>query len=345
MRPVYHVASALVAEAQFEALGKQLDRTHTAASLRSLAESLTVLRRGLAPKLAPDPHSTACPPPPLSLTDPDLVRRRARAGGQSAFAVDRPWAGSPSATTPYMSPRARDTALGCHPTNNVPGDVEPPPTFCRMRAEQRHCDRGLVPIGGLARRCPHQGGQPGSWAAIRSSRRLVSAARPAALVTARARANAAAASVARVGSQVAAASPLSAKARACSAATFRSARASSVSAAVSASLKPAPHRRSVQLKQGQCLQEQQRQLLGRVGPLPPRGRRGQRRSRITRQEIDPRQPRPRHSRRFDVASRISNTHRLIEQRHRLLCVARGSARPDPDRSTHSPRCTGRRCVG
>jgi hypothetical protein len=76
MRPVYHVASALVAEAQFEALGKQLDRTHTAASLRSLAESLTVLRRGLAPKLAPDPHSTACPPPPLSLTDPDLVRRR-----------------------------------------------------------------------------------------------------------------------------------------------------------------------------------------------------------------------------------------------------------------------------
>jgi hypothetical protein len=71
MRPVYHVASALVAEAQFEALGKQLDRTHTAASLRSLAESLTVLRRGLAPKLAPDPHSTPAHPrrcPSLILT-------------------------------------------------------------------------------------------------------------------------------------------------------------------------------------------------------------------------------------------------------------------------------------
>jgi hypothetical protein len=286
-----------------------------------------VLRRGLAPKLAPDPHSTACPPPPLSLTDPDLVRRRARAGGQSAFAVDRPWAGSASATTPYMSPRACDTALGCHPTNNVPGDVEPPPTFCRMRAEQRHCDRGLVPIGGLARRCPHQGGQPGSWAAIRSSRRLVSAARPAALVTARARANAAAASVARVGSQVAAASPLSAKARACSAATFRSARASSVSAAVSASLKPAPHRRSGPTQ---------------AGPMPPgaaasapRSGRATPAPRPTRPAPQPDHPpgdRPAPAPTSPqppvrCASRISNTHRLIEQRHRLLCVARGQPGP------------------
>ena len=51
----YHADSALVAEAQLEALAKELDRTHpgAAASLREgLAETLTVLRLGVPPTLA-----------------------------------------------------------------------------------------------------------------------------------------------------------------------------------------------------------------------------------------------------------------------------------------------------
>ena len=55
MRAAYHAESALAAEAQLEALAKELDRTHpgAAASLREgLAETLTVLRLGVPPTLA-----------------------------------------------------------------------------------------------------------------------------------------------------------------------------------------------------------------------------------------------------------------------------------------------------
>jgi putative transposase len=61
MRRAYHAASALAAEAQLEALAKELDRTHpgAAASLREgLAETLTVLRLGVAPTLARTLRST-----------------------------------------------------------------------------------------------------------------------------------------------------------------------------------------------------------------------------------------------------------------------------------------------
>jgi transposase-like protein len=61
MRAAYHAESALAAEAQLEALAKELDRTHpgAAASLREgMAETLTVLRLGVSPTLARTLRST-----------------------------------------------------------------------------------------------------------------------------------------------------------------------------------------------------------------------------------------------------------------------------------------------
>ncbi len=61
MRKAYHAESALLAEAQLEALAKELERTHpgAAGSLREgLAETLTVLRLNVAPTLARTLRST-----------------------------------------------------------------------------------------------------------------------------------------------------------------------------------------------------------------------------------------------------------------------------------------------
>jgi putative transposase len=61
MRRAYHAESALVAEAQLEALAKELERTHpgAAASLREgMSETLTVLRLGVPPALARTLRST-----------------------------------------------------------------------------------------------------------------------------------------------------------------------------------------------------------------------------------------------------------------------------------------------
>ena len=61
MRAAYHAPSALDAEAQLEALARELDKTHpgAAASLREgLAETLTVLRLGVPPTLARTLRST-----------------------------------------------------------------------------------------------------------------------------------------------------------------------------------------------------------------------------------------------------------------------------------------------
>lgn len=61
MRAAYHAESAIVAEAQLEALAKELERTHpgAAASLREgMAETLTVLRLGVSPTLARTLRST-----------------------------------------------------------------------------------------------------------------------------------------------------------------------------------------------------------------------------------------------------------------------------------------------
>jgi putative transposase len=61
MRAAYHAQSALVAQAQLEALAKELERTHpgAAGSLREgLAETLTVLRLNASPTLARTLRST-----------------------------------------------------------------------------------------------------------------------------------------------------------------------------------------------------------------------------------------------------------------------------------------------
>jgi putative transposase len=61
MRSAYHAPSALDAQAQLEALARELDKTHpgAAASLREgMAETLTVLRLGVPPTLARTLHST-----------------------------------------------------------------------------------------------------------------------------------------------------------------------------------------------------------------------------------------------------------------------------------------------
>ncbi len=61
MRTAYHAESALEAEAQLHALGRELERTHpgAAGSLREgLAETLTVLRLGVPPALARTLRST-----------------------------------------------------------------------------------------------------------------------------------------------------------------------------------------------------------------------------------------------------------------------------------------------
>ena len=63
MRAAYHAQSAILAEAQLEALAKELQRTHpgAAASLREgLTETLTVLRLGVPPTLARTLRSTNC---------------------------------------------------------------------------------------------------------------------------------------------------------------------------------------------------------------------------------------------------------------------------------------------
>jgi transposase-like protein len=63
MRKAYHAESALAAEAQLEALAKELERTHpgAAASLREgLTETLTVLRLNVSPTLARTLRSTNC---------------------------------------------------------------------------------------------------------------------------------------------------------------------------------------------------------------------------------------------------------------------------------------------
>jgi hypothetical protein len=63
MRAAYHAPSAIIAEAQLQALARELERTHpgAAGSLREgLSETLTVLRLGVPPTLARTLRSTNC---------------------------------------------------------------------------------------------------------------------------------------------------------------------------------------------------------------------------------------------------------------------------------------------
>ena len=63
MRSAYHAESAIVAQAQLEALANELQRTHPGAAAivgEGLAETLTVLRLGVSPTLARTLRSTNC---------------------------------------------------------------------------------------------------------------------------------------------------------------------------------------------------------------------------------------------------------------------------------------------
>ena len=63
MRAAYRAESAIVAQAQLEALAHELERTHpgAAGSVREgMAETLTVLRLGVSPTLARTLRSTNC---------------------------------------------------------------------------------------------------------------------------------------------------------------------------------------------------------------------------------------------------------------------------------------------
>src|SRR5450756_1880580 len=63
MRAAYHAPSAIIAEAQLQALARELEHTHpgAAGSLREgLSETLTVLRLGVPPTLARTLRSTNC---------------------------------------------------------------------------------------------------------------------------------------------------------------------------------------------------------------------------------------------------------------------------------------------
>jgi putative transposase len=88
MRKAYHADSALVAEAQLEALAKELDRTHpgSAASLREgLSETLTVLRLGVPPTLARTLRSTNSIESMISIARDHSRNVKSWQGGQMAL--------------------------------------------------------------------------------------------------------------------------------------------------------------------------------------------------------------------------------------------------------------------
>ncbi len=132
MRAAYHAESALLAEAQLEALARELDRTHpgAAGSLREgMTETLTVLRPGRVTHAGPhaalhqlhridDLHRPSALPQREELAERDhgaaLVRRRDDRGRQTIPPRQRPPA--PSRTTRRTQPARRRRNCQCHPT-------------------------------------------------------------------------------------------------------------------------------------------------------------------------------------------------------------------------------------
>jgi transposase-like protein len=93
MRHAYHAESALKAEAELEALARELGKTHpgAASSLREgMAETLTILRLGVPPTLARTLRSTNSIVPRNSGQPPARVlSEQARPPGQT-FTSSRP---------------------------------------------------------------------------------------------------------------------------------------------------------------------------------------------------------------------------------------------------------------
>jgi len=129
MRAAYHAPSAIIAEAQLEALAREWSiptPARPAACVKALSETLTVLRLGVSPTLARTLRSTNCIddlhlPQPLSQREelaerkhgPALVRRRPGRGRQAVPPRQRPLAPSSPANRPRTA--CRRAECRCRP--------------------------------------------------------------------------------------------------------------------------------------------------------------------------------------------------------------------------------------
>jgi len=131
MREAYHADSALAAEAQLEALARELDKTHpgAAGSLREgLAETLTVLRLGVPPNLARTLRSTNAVESMIVHLSRPLPQRQALAGRSDGAALVRCRNGRSEQAVP---PRQR-TPPPAHP-----------PSSARTAYRRRNCRNRL----------------------------------------------------------------------------------------------------------------------------------------------------------------------------------------------------------
>jgi putative transposase len=92
MRRAYHLTDPLLAEAELEALARELDRSHrgAAASLREgLAETLTIVRLGVPPTLARTLRSTNSIESMIEICRDHAANARALAGRADGAALGR----------------------------------------------------------------------------------------------------------------------------------------------------------------------------------------------------------------------------------------------------------------
>jgi transposase-like protein len=125
MRAASRNPDALIAQAELEALARELDRSHpgAAASLREgLAETLTVLRLGVPPTLARTLRSTNTIESMIEICRDHAANARALARRTDGAALDRRRDGrGPKAVPPRQRPPAPARAAG------------------RTRGHDRHC--------------------------------------------------------------------------------------------------------------------------------------------------------------------------------------------------------------
>ncbi len=127
IRTAYHAESALTAEAQLEALAKELERTHpgAAGSLREgMAETLTVLRLGVPPTLARTLRSTNTVESMISIARNHSTNVKIWQNGNMAL---RWCAAGTDRSGQAVPPRQRPPA--------------PARTTCRPRGARRHANR------------------------------------------------------------------------------------------------------------------------------------------------------------------------------------------------------------
>jgi ABC-type nitrate/sulfonate/bicarbonate transport system substrate-binding protein len=107
MRAAYRNPDPLIAQAELEALARELDRSHpgAAASLREgLAETLTIGRLGVPPTLARTLRSTNAIESMIEICRDHAANARALAGRADGAALDRRWDGR---GPPAVPPRQR----------------------------------------------------------------------------------------------------------------------------------------------------------------------------------------------------------------------------------------------